>query len=211
MSNASQMCWRWELTPAELFAGFSFIKSEPAKDLALERRPFDGVPYHTLEGTSFVYQLAISDRCVTADMLAIRRVQPQLPVSGDRRSGVLVFDDGRIIGACVIPGLQVLQGYRMVVHPDYRQHGLAFRMLVEWCWQTKRQKVLPTQGVTLNSAKALLKSHKIVVERALAKGFPVPSQVTQTVERGEEAARIIKEATRIEQIILPSKTRSQKR
>jgi hypothetical protein len=202
--SSTEMCWRWELTPAELFAGFHFMQSEPAQSLHPEGRPFQG-PKHPLAETPYTYQLALSDRSVAQEVIDLRRVQPDLPLSGDRRSGVLVFDGAAIVGSLVIPGNISTQGYKMFVRPDLRQQGLAFRMLVEWCTQTKRYRVLPKQGITVVSARALLAAHKVVVQRAVQAGKPVPPRVLEALAQGTEAQRVLAEATRIEALELPKR------
>lgn len=207
MPSEVEMCWRWDLTPAHLFAGFHFIKSEPASTLPQELRPF-AVKQMDLPGTRLSYQLAVSDSSVALEVQALRLAQPELPLSGDRRSGILVFDGGKPVGGLIIQGNLTTQGYKLVVRPEQRQKGLALRMLVEWGWQTKRLRVLPKQGITVISAKALLSAHKIIVVRALQEGKPVPPKVVAAIEAGVEAADIIREATRIEKIKIPTKASS---
>jgi hypothetical protein len=198
---STEMCWRWELTPAELFAGFNFQHSMPAKELPGEVLAF-ACSKKLLEGTPLTYQLALSDRSVAVDMQQLRVAHPELPLSGDRRSGVLAFDGDSLVGCCVIPGIQIYQGYKMVVLPEYRQQKLAFRMLLEWCRQTKRPRVLPPQGITINSAKALLAVHSILVDWAIQTGRSVPDQVRIAVAKGDEAKTLLEKATEIENLVL---------
>lgn len=198
---------RMDLTPRELFAGFRFIKSGPARALSVEVLPFT-CPKKPLEGTTFQFQLAISDRSVAENIQAIRKGQPELPRSGDRRSGVIVFDGNRIIGSLIVPGNLSTQGYKMTVVPEHRQNGLAHKMLVEWCWSTKRVRVLPHQGITVNATKALLSAHKAIVERALSLGMPVSDRVRTAVQSGIEAQEIIKEAMLIESLVRPPRRRT---
>lgn len=200
-----QTCWRWELTPKELFAGFKFIRSEPAQSLSEEVRPF-ACSEQVLPGTDLRYQLALSDQSICEEVQLLRRAQPELSLSGDRRSGVTLFQGSALIGALVIQGNLVNQGYKLFVRPSHRQAGLASRLLVEWCWQTRRQRVLPSQGITLHSAKALLAAHRVVVERATQAGFGVPDRVLEAVERGAEASQILERATAIENLPVPDRT-----
>lgn len=196
---SQDLCWRWELTPAELFAGFHPIKSEPAKGLPLEIKPF-ACEKKPLGTTGFLYQVAVSDRSVCGEIIKIRKAQAELPLSGDRRSGIILFEQDYIIGALVIQGNLTNSGYKLFVHPDYRERGLAFMALVEWCWLTKRQRVLPRQGITLHSSRALLSAHRVVVERAQQSGKPVPARVLDAISSGEEARTILQEAERIEKL-----------
>lgn len=195
---------RLELTPRELFAGFRFIQSAPAKRLSVEALPFTG-PKLDLGGTPFSFQLAVSNRSVSQNIQAIRAGQPELPVSGDRRSGVIVFNGAEIIGSLVIQGNLTGQGYRMAVSSPYRREGLAHKMLVEWCWSTKRVRTLPDQGITVYAAKALLSAHREIVARAVALGMPVTGRVREAVESGAEAEQIIREAMLVESLVRPGR------
>jgi hypothetical protein len=194
-----QTCWRWELTPKELFAGFRFIRSEPTQSFTTEVLPF-ACPKQVLPGTDLHYQLALSDQSVCEEVQLLRRAQPDLSLSGDRRSGVILFQGQTLIGALVIQGNMVNQGYKLFVRPTHRQTGLASKLLVEWCWHTRRQRVLPSQGITLHSAKALLAAHRVVVERATQAGLGVPDRVLEAIERGDETSQIIARATVIENL-----------
>jgi len=80
-----------------------------------------------------------------------------------------------------------------VVHPDYRGQGLANRMLFEWESRTKRVAVA-IHRVTLASAKVLLRSHREIVERAVAEGKPVPERVIRAIKEGTETAAILRQA-----------------
>jgi hypothetical protein len=195
-----ELSWYWERLPAQLFdrGQFFFIGSRKLSGrINQEVRPFSASKL-PLSDTPFFYQLALSNRSVAVEVRDLHFAQPEIPLSGDRRAGVLVFDGEQIVGSLIIQGHIVGEGYKMVVNPKYRQQGLANRLLVEWCWQTKRRRVLPRQGITLLSAKALLSAHKTVVERAVQAGCPVPKQVLGAVALGRESARIVEEASRAE-------------
>jgi hypothetical protein len=191
-------CWRWELTPRELLGGFELVDAEPVGSLA-ECRPF-ACAQLPLDGTPFRYQLALSDRSLARDVVLIRAAQPELPLSGDRRAGVIVLDGEQIVASLVIPGNLVPQGYRLWVRPGsvstptYRRQGLAFRALVEWCCQTRRPPVLTGQKITVPAARALLAAHRVVVERAVRAGIPVSRRVVEAVEAEEETPWLSKAA-----------------
>lgn len=195
---------RWELTPRELFNGFHFIKSGPARGLPVEVLPFKCVK-QPLDGTPYEFQFAVSDTSVNPEIKFAREAGPGLPLSGDRRSGVLVFDGSEIIGSLIIPGNLVTHGYRATVKPAHRQKGLAVRMIVEWIWATKRSLSIPKQGITLYAAKALLAAHKLCVARAVERGLPVPQRVLDAVSSGEEAAQVVRDAQVVEDYVLPPK------
>ena len=185
------ICWRWELTPKEALSSYTYIPASKTEHLTLDERPFRG-PRRALLNTEYTYQLALSARSRSVDIQAISGHHPEIPFSGDERSGVLVYHGEKIIGSLTLPGK--VSGYSLYVRPEYRDQHLAFRMLLEWCSQTKRPRVITHQQLTLVSAKALLAPHKALVERALAEGKPVPERVVQAVAAGEEAASILRQA-----------------
>lgn len=119
---------------------------------------------------------------------------------------MILFQGQALIGALVIQGNMVNQGYKLFVRPTHRRAGLASKLLVEWCWQTRRQRVLPSQGITLNSTRALLAAHRVVVERATQAGFGVPDRVVEAIECGDEASQILEQATAIENLPIPDRT-----
>jgi len=111
-----------------------------------------------------------------------------LPRSGDQRSGVLVFDGDKIIASAIF-----LATHSLVVHPDYRNQGLAARLFLEWHAATKRPFV-SIHNITLATVKTLLRAHREVVERAVAAGKPVPKRVISAIQDGAETAAILRQA-----------------
>jgi hypothetical protein len=198
---------RWELTPRELFEGFNFIKTAPAKDLPSEVLPFK-CERQLLEGTPYEFQLAVSDRSVSQEVQFAYEADSSLPLSGDRRAGVLVFAGQEIIGGLIIPGNLAHNGYKITVKPGHRQEGLAVRMITEWIWATKRSPTIPKQGITLYAAKALLAAHKVCVARAVERNLPVPQRVLDAIAYGEETAQVLQEAQAVEDYVLPPKPAS---
>jgi len=184
------VCWRWELTPSELLAGFTYVPASKTAHLTLDATPFP-CPRLPLEGTDFTYQLALSAKSTALDIQALRGQHPELPVSADPRSGILVYHGDRVVASLTVPGKS--GGYHFFVQDEYRNQRLAFRMLVEWCGQTKRPRALSYQPLTPLSARALLAAHREVVERALAAGKPVPDRVVQAIQEGEETATILRQ------------------
>jgi hypothetical protein len=183
------MRWRWEMTPAELFAGFKFIKAGKVR-LRLETNPFRAdVPSAPLPETELRFQLALGTKSVSAEVVGVR--------------AALVWSGDRIIGSLVIDGLRYNGGYEMFVVPEYRQLHIGYRMLLEWCDATVRPlPEVPRQGITLPSTKALLAVHRSIVDRALAAGKPVPLHVQTAIASGVEAAQILERAERAEAYVL---------
>jgi GNAT superfamily N-acetyltransferase len=185
------LLWRWEMTPREYMAGYTYIPEGIAAHLVLETKPFL-CPRLPLEGTEYTYQLAIAESSPSPD-IRLKGQNQDLPRSGDDRSGVLIFHGDRIIASTVF-----MAHHATVVHPDYRGQGLAHRMLFEWESRTKRVAVA-IHRITLATAKVLLRSHREVVERAAAEGKPVPERVIRAVAEGTEAAAILAHAALVGQ------------
>lgn len=194
----SKTCWRWELTPTELFQNYSFAKVEPSSRVRLEVRPFKAT-YQPLESTNFQFQFGVSETSLAQEVVDILLTQGKdgLAGTGDRRSGVIVLDQMKIVGSLVIPGNLVPGSYQLSVHPEYRRQGLATKMLVEWCWRTKRLRDRPKQKITVHGAKSLLSVHKILVKRAKENGMTVPERVLRAIESGKEEAAIIEAASSV--------------
>jgi hypothetical protein len=192
-----KLYWSWELTPNELFAHGTFIPTEKASMLTLETRPFTCAK-KPLEGTAFSYQLAVAERSRSLYLREVRRLHPELPVSGDERSGVIVFDGDLLIAAMIRPGLNMRHGGRSFVLPTYRRLGLSRRISAEFRYHIPFSPADARLQYTPPSTRSALASHKIVVLRAVQEGKPVPSRVLEAVTAGDEAARLIEEADRVQ-------------
>ena len=195
--HGPKLYWAWELTPHELFAHSTFIPTEKASMLTLETRPFTCAK-KPLEGTAFSYQLAVAERSRSLYLREVRRLHPELPVSGDERSGVIVFDGDLLIAAVIRPGLNMRHGGRTFVLPKYRRLGLGTRISVELQHHIPFSPAADNTSYTPHSTRSTLNAHKVVVLRAVQEGKPVPSRVLEAVTAGDEAARLIEEADRVQ-------------
>lgn len=186
--------WVWELTPSQIFQKNRFVKSSGTQHLFQELRGFSS-PRNLLTGTDYTYQVALSRVGRTEESMELAAMHPNIPDSGDYRSGVLVFHDGEIIGSLILSGVNAKQPFKMVVSPEYRQQGLAERMLVEWWSHVKHTyRTEADQAMTLASVKVLLGAYETVVNKAVAEGRPVSIQVQQALANGVEAAQVLQTA-----------------
>lgn len=183
-----KVCQCWEMTPSEYAAGFTYVSDTKTADLRLETTPFP-CPRLPLSGTEYTYQIAMSAQSPSYAVQAIAGLNPEIPVSGDQRSGVLVFH-----GDTIIASANFVATHNTVVHPDYRNQGLATRILLEWIVLVKRPFV-SIENITLVAVKALLRAHREAVERAVAAGKPVPERVIRAIQEGAETAAILRQAT----------------
>jgi GNAT superfamily N-acetyltransferase len=164
----------------------------PAQTLpfACEKKP--------LEGTAFSYQIAVAEKSRSVFMRAIRDAQPELPTSGDKRSGMLVFDGDTLIASNIYPaGPHMRTGSALFVQQEYRGRGIAHKIEAEFIWHVKRCTGYANQ-YTLPTTLSMLAAHKAVVLRAVQEGMPVPEHVLAAVTEGAEAASMLAAAQRVQ-------------
>lgn len=188
--------WVWELTPRQVFEKNKFVKTAVTAKLWQETRAFD-TPRKPLAGTEFMYQLALTSKGRNEEAKLLRAQHPDLPDSGNYRSGVLIFDEDKVIASLVLSGVNEDRPFKMVVNPEYRGQDLAERLLVEW-WSNVRHTYRESGSQPLNvaSVKVLLKAYRKVVLIAGADGKTVPNiavinaeaeQVLEVASEAEEA------------------------
>jgi len=179
----------WILTPADLFAVFIPVKSS-ATNAHGANKPFAGAK-RPLDGTPFQYQVALSDKSLSEDVKLLRRERPTLPLSGDRRAGIILFDGSKIIASYIIPGNLVRQERQLFVHADYRRRGLASRMIEQWMRETPTARNITRQPLNVVAARAFLAAHRALIIWAVAQGKNVPQSVADAVTAGNEANAIL--------------------
>lgn len=164
--------------------------------MAPERRPF--LCEHTPLHDGYSYQLALSDISSSTGIRFLREQQPELPLSGDRRSGVVIFHGDRIVASAIIEGFTVFSDMKVAVHPDYRGQGLGTRSLLEWFKTVQRHPVLGVRKVTPNGFRAIIKALTDTYAWAVEQGKTVPDKVLREMETGEEMASIRSQVERVE-------------
>ena len=188
--SPNELVWRWQQTPIEGWRGTTIWIPPPAK-ISLEVSGF-GVERHALEGfPQLSYELAVSDCSATEAIKRTRAGQPELPISKDKRSGVLVFEQEHIVAGFVINGNRVHQSYRIVVRHDYRGHGLAKRMMLEWYRQVKRPVGIAPQKMNPLGVRTFLAGLHLAYAWAVETGQEVPDKVLSEMASKEETRRIL--------------------
>jgi hypothetical protein len=191
--------WVWELTPHQVFQKNRFIKSSGSRKLFQEVRGFAG-PQHPLTGSEYTYQLCLSKIGKTEESILLSQEHPDIPDSGDSRSGVLIFDSDKIVASLILSGVDVKQPFKMVVNADYRDQGLAERLLVEW-WSSVKHTYRDSgdQAMNVLAVKVLLNAYRVVVGNTMDQpASHVASNVQEEYENGTEAAEVLAVAQAVE-------------
>lgn len=184
-----QINYRWMVTPEELFECFVPVHTNTTS-VHLPTVGFSSAAKRPLPGTSFQYQLGVSPTSTAAEIKPVVQAYPDLPITGDSRSGVIVYDGHWIVGAYIIPSQVTLR--QIVVRKEYQGKGLAKRMLEQFMREIPGVTEIPKQPINIRAVKAFLGAHKNLVGWAVATGKPVPQRVRDAVSKGEQEAAILK-------------------
>ena len=196
--------WHWEQTPLEAWAGFVLWdgrhKNVPKRLVdTFDRVEASGFRCERYElGGGLTCQLAVSDRSSSRDVQATRAEHPELPVSGDRRSGVIIFDGERIAANFISDGNLYDHAYRTVVAPEYRGRGLAQRAVLEWYKRVRRPRVVSKQRLNVAGAKVFLAVQSSVYAWALQHGKAVPDKVLRELETRAETLQLKEAMARVQ-------------
>jgi len=189
----------WEQTPKEWFTCIRPVPSHRTADtVTVEATPFVCAKKRLL-GTNFFYQLALSESSLAEDVRAIRQACPTLPLSGDTRSGVLIFDGNKIIASYLFPGTYTRNERRLAVHPDYRGQGLAKLMVSQWQREVPTVDTIPPQTVNVAAVRTMFSAIKMTLAWAVSSGKVVPQRVRDAWSAGTEEAEILAELLKVEQ------------
>lgn len=179
---------RWLLTPFESFIHWQPVRTEHSSDTGVEVLPFK-LPKRELDGTPYLYQLAVSTTSIAPDIVAVRDVCDSSVLVDDHRSGVIVFHGTLIVSSYSIPGRVIGDLHNIAVHPNYRGQGLSVRTLEQWLRETPYSADWPTQEINIGAAKAFLAAYHAMIHWALRNGKPVPERVLDTYESELKALR----------------------
>jgi len=183
------LAYRWTLTPKELYACFRPVHSTTAR-AALATIPF-ACPKRPLEGTPYMYQCAVSDTSVASDIAPIHAEYPNIPLSGDRRAGVIIYKGHFVIASYIISG-NVGPGVRqIIVREEFRQQGLGTKLIEQWQKEVPGVVDTTQQPINFMACKTFIRAHSNVVTWAVAAGKPVPQNVRDAVAAGTEAQEIM--------------------
>lgn len=165
-------------------------------DETVEHSHFRCERYELADG--FTCQLAVSDRSSSKDIQGTRVEQPGLPVSGDRRSGVIVFHGDRIAANFISDGNMYEHSWRTVVDADYRGRGLAQLAVLEWNKRVRRPRVISKQRLNPVGVKVFLSAQLAVYAWAVQSGKQVPEKVLRELETRAETTEIAEAMARVQ-------------
>lgn len=188
--------WRWELSPYEAFRGHTFWSPPAVVGIEVEAAPFRAGERSGLNGLTLLF--GVSDATCTIDVQGMRAAQPDLPISGDRRSGVMFVDGGVPVASYIVGGARTQELHRIAVRHDYRGRGLAKGLILEWYKRTKRPRDLSAQLLNVLGARAFLAGQREVYAWAVSQGRQVPERVLREMETHEEEARMLDVIERVE-------------
>lgn len=201
----SQPTWHWELTPAEILHGCLIGKSpaganplpqlafscpklavpapapEPAPEVEGESgaepvsvEPAPVLPPSPFEGIT--YQLALSRRSAASEARELCQQHPDVPDSGDERSGVLLFAGEQLIGSFEIHKPWT---FSLAVDEKYQGKKLGQLMLLLWFQNVKcpTGSIFRNQLLSKDSVKVFQQAHAELLDWAQANGHEVPKRV----------------------------------
>lgn len=182
--SAPQTPWIWEKLPTEILKQSILARGVPST-LPVERKPFVCPRVELGEGLS--YQLALASH-MSHNAKLLHKIHPEVPLSGDQRSGVILYDGDNIIGSLVLGSTW---SSTVSVLPKYRDLGHAQRMFEIWY---KNVRIVYEDGhmnvVNAGGLGAFLAAHEGAVKSALAADAPVPKSVWRSIETGSDADKL---------------------
>lgn len=198
------ICWRWEIAAEPAFANIKFIRSARAHDRPNRLpEPFDldfkRNPDHPLGDTGLTYQAGLSPISQQPDVALLLAAYPDLPKTGDHRSGLLACDGKKVVGGYYMIGSPTRSPWVFYVHPEYRGKGLAREMVLQWNKITPRLIVQPHRIMSYSAGCVFMSAYLATIEWALQAGKDVPQEVIDSTRPGApaiEAARARIEAAR---------------
>jgi hypothetical protein len=190
------LVYRWAQTPKELFDCFAPVNSQEVR-VVLPTTPFK-LPKRPLAGTPYLYQLGMSDTSVAQDAILMHKECPSIPLTGDRRTGILVYHGNLLIAAHIIPGNLNREPRQIIVREGYRKQGLGSRMVEQWYREVPGVLDVPKQPISIMAAKTFLKAHEMVVRWAITNGKDVSQKVKDAIANGKEKAEILAKLNLVE-------------
>jgi hypothetical protein len=163
-------------------------KPGPARERA-PQTPFPAAPRVPFRD-GLEAQIAVAERSFNKHIKALRADNPDEPVSGDARSGILVFHGDRIVASLTSLGRSSAKvDFIMFVDEDRQGHGLAVDMWVAWNMAFCEYNVMPRNVETVAARKILIKAHRRIVELAVERRETVPQYVIDSVQPGSRDER----------------------
>ena len=164
------MPWQWtyELTAEELFGHHETGLASDAEPVIApsELIPFPGVPKKPLGG--FTYQAAITSEPRPESVWQAMLEDGVGPWhrSGDRRSGIVLFDGEVCVGHYTDPGFAGRPEFLLFVRPEYRGKGVGQLLLQAWWLEFPRHTELhPRQVPNQHADRAMRAAFEGYLER----------------------------------------------
>jgi hypothetical protein len=179
-----QTVYRWTITPNTLYGCFVPTQSQsnrvnlPHKGFDMKKKPLQGTPY--------TYQCGVGASSRAEDIIPVVKEHPEVPRTGDSRSGIVVYHGTMIVGAYITPGNISRSLRQIVVKEGYRGQGLATRMIEQWFREVPGVLDIKPQPINIGAVKAFLNAHENVVNWAVASGKSVPQEVIDAVSAHTE-------------------------
>lgn len=179
--------WQWthELTLAEMLGHHEIVivGSDAGVSADSEGIPFAGVQKKQVG--KFSYQAAITSepRADTAWAAMVRDGVGPADRSGDRRSGIILFDGERSIGSYTDPGFGAPAEWMLRVEDTYRGSGAGQALFIAWWREFPRHRELhPSLPMNQHAARALAKAFVQYVRQCAAHGLPVSQRVLDSLD-----------------------------
>lgn len=168
---------RWTLTVPELFSRYRLVRTTGREYISVPTAAFTG-PSRPLGSTGYHFQIGVSRRTKQEDMVALRSLAPELPDSGDDRSGVVLLgSDGKPLGGYFFRGADPgRRPWNVVLDKKHRGAGLVVSIGLEWMKATPWVPHSTQQVLNYAAGRLLLKVHQALIEWAVVTGKSVPKR-----------------------------------
>lgn len=182
----SSFSWAYEHTLREAFDWYvlTWFPEERRPTNVLERRPFVGIEKKPLRD-GLMYQAALCGTPIFSSVwdLMIRSGVGPAVNTHDKRTGVIILKDDKVVGGNVDPGLSNPPKYSFYVDPDYRGMGVGKAAIVAMWKEFPRHATMGTRSV-LNQygAYAILSAFPEYLELCKSAGLPIPQRVWDSLE-----------------------------
>lgn len=177
-----ETAWVWERLPTEILERSVLARNAPSS-LLVDQRPFASQRIELDDELS--YQLALASHS-NPNAKILRSLHPDLSLSGDSRSGVLLYQNNIAVGSLIVNSSG---GYSVSVLPEHRELGHAQRMFELW-YKKVRIILDSTHIINAGGLGAFLAAHEGSVKSALAIDAPVPKNVWRSIETGSDADKL---------------------
>lgn len=181
----------WTYTLGELAAAAPLANIGPAAGDQGAQAPFAGVDKIPFSRGPFECQVAVSATARSKYLAARRHDNPTLPLTGDGRSGIIVFDGDKIIGSLTTKAKAMFTRpqHLLYVDPAYRGQGLATEMWAFNIFRYPEFTVLSNPVHNIAGRKTLIRAYRRMIEMAQQQGIEVPFHALESAKPGHPDER----------------------